>query len=307
MPFDKEKFANLLRKAMGNRSINQYWLNSEVSATYISRLLRKLVDNPPGPEIIRKLADTAQNEVTYQDLMEAAGHFYDISPKELRIKYAHLWPQIRKALLDHIDKNQRQRLIETIAAQGNFSHKDAEKFINEFLNSFEDLPLDGQLKLLEVIAPIVTLNTVPTDIPDAKPLGKRIKVPVIGTVCAGNGSFAFEEDLGHEYTDIEDIGPCNNYFWLRVKGDSMVGEGIMENDLALVCQKPDVESGSLAVVIVDREEGQIKRVIKRDNTIVLQSANPTYPTALFVGEEASRVRIVGEVIETKRTYKKFTS
>lgn len=307
MSFDKEKFAELLKKAMGSRSINQYWLHSEVSATYISKLLRKLVNHPPGPDVIRKLADTAHNGVTYQDFMEAAGHYKDIAPSELRIRYAPIWPQVKQVLLYYVGKSERPKLVATIADHCNTSYEIAEQVIDEFINKFDTLPLEKQTKLIEVVAAAINLNTFNNGTLDTLPLGKRIKVPVIGTVCAGNGSFAFEEDLGFEYTDIEDISSNYAYFWLRVKGDSMTGEGIIENDLALVCQKPDIESGSLAVVIVDNEEGQIKRVIKKENTLILQSANPSYPTAVFIGEETNRVRIVGEVIETKRTYKKFTS
>jgi hypothetical protein len=72
--FDKQKFAETLKKALGDRTINQYSMHSGVSATYISKLLRGLVDKAPGVEVIRKLSDKAYNGVTYMDLMAAAGH-----------------------------------------------------------------------------------------------------------------------------------------------------------------------------------------------------------------------------------------
>lgn len=72
--FDKNKFAALIKKAMGDRSINQYALHSGISATYISRLLRDMVESPPMPPTIKKLSSKAYNGVTYEDLMVAAGH-----------------------------------------------------------------------------------------------------------------------------------------------------------------------------------------------------------------------------------------
>ncbi|NRY61480.1 hypothetical protein [Clostridium beijerinckii] len=72
--FNKESFALLLEKAKGNRSINQYANETRVSAAHISRFLREMIDAPPTPETISKLAAEAYNEVTYQDLMIAAGH-----------------------------------------------------------------------------------------------------------------------------------------------------------------------------------------------------------------------------------------
>lgn len=74
MTFDKERFADLLKEAKGNRSINQYSLHSGVSAAHISRLMRGLLDTPPNPSTIESLADKAYNNITYNDLMHAAGH-----------------------------------------------------------------------------------------------------------------------------------------------------------------------------------------------------------------------------------------
>lgn len=80
--FDKERFAQLLERAKGNRSINEYALHSGVSAAYISRLLRGLVETPPGAVVIKKLASKAQGGITIEDLMAAAGYLPDRSEPE---------------------------------------------------------------------------------------------------------------------------------------------------------------------------------------------------------------------------------
>lgn len=72
--FERERFAQLLERAKGDRSINEYALHSGVSAAYISRLLRGLVETPPGAAVIKKLASKAQGGVTVEDLMAAAGY-----------------------------------------------------------------------------------------------------------------------------------------------------------------------------------------------------------------------------------------
>lgn len=74
MGFDKTAFATLLIQAKGDRSINEYALHSGVTAAHISRLSRALLDAPPSPQTIQKLADKAYNNVTYDDMMIAAGH-----------------------------------------------------------------------------------------------------------------------------------------------------------------------------------------------------------------------------------------
>jgi transcriptional regulator with XRE-family HTH domain len=72
--FNRAEFAALLDKAKGDRSINQYANETGVSAAHISRFLREMIEAPPTPETISKLATKAYNEVTYRDLMAAAGH-----------------------------------------------------------------------------------------------------------------------------------------------------------------------------------------------------------------------------------------
>lgn len=72
--FNKEEFAVLLDRAKGDRSINNFANETGVSAAHISRFLRQMIASPPTPETISKFAAKAHNEVTYQDLMVAAGH-----------------------------------------------------------------------------------------------------------------------------------------------------------------------------------------------------------------------------------------
>lgn len=72
--FNKEKFADLLDKAKGDRSINKYAEEADISAAHISRFLRQMIDTPPTPETISKLSSKAHNGISYKDLMIAAGH-----------------------------------------------------------------------------------------------------------------------------------------------------------------------------------------------------------------------------------------
>lgn len=75
MTFNKELFAELLNKAKGeDRSINKYAAEIDISPAHISRLLRNLIDTAPYPETISKFAQGAYNGVSYDMLMQAAGH-----------------------------------------------------------------------------------------------------------------------------------------------------------------------------------------------------------------------------------------
>lgn len=121
------------------------------------------------------------------------------------------------------------------------------------------------------------------------------QIPIIGTVKAGYNALAFEEEHGAEPATVNNP---EEYFYLIVRGSSMEPR-IANGDLALVHQQPDVENGELAVVLVDGEEGTLKKIIKEDNAVILQPFNPKYEPLVFMGEEINRLTIVGKVVETR--------
>ena len=124
-------------------------------------------------------------------------------------------------------------------------------------------------------------------------------LPVLGTVAAGNGEYAEESVLGYETVDEKYIS--DEYYYLQVAGESMSPE-IKDGDFVLVHRQEEVESGTLGIVIVDGEDGVVKKVVYGDGSITLVSFNPYFPPRVFEGEEAQRVRVVGRVIESKRKF-----
>lgn len=120
-------------------------------------------------------------------------------------------------------------------------------------------------------------------------------VPVVGTVRAGYGALAFEEDLGSEPAGVRDP---ESYFYLVVKGDSMEPR-IRDGDLALVRRQPVLEDGDLGVIVYGDGEGTLKRFLKRGNAVMLQPFNPAYETVTLSGEELDHLYIAGKVVETK--------
>ncbi|MBC8584645.1 LexA family protein [Youxingia wuxianensis] len=133
---------------------------------------------------------------------------------------------------------------------------------------------------------------------DGQQPGDEVMLPILGTVKAGYNALAFEEDYGMESAQVRNP---KDYFYLIVNGDSMEPM-ISSGDLALVHRQPDVESGDLAVVIVNGEEGTLKKVIKKDGAVILQPFNQEYQTQIFIGQDIENLSIVGKVIETKRKW-----
>lgn len=127
-----------------------------------------------------------------------------------------------------------------------------------------------------------------------------IPIPIVGNVAAGYQAYAATDIVGYELVESSIINDGFEYAWLKVKGDSM-SPLILENDLVLVRLQDEVESGDLAVVIVDEEDGVIKRVQFGMNKVTLVSENSEkYPPRVFTGKESSHIRIWGKAIDLKR-------
>ena len=120
-------------------------------------------------------------------------------------------------------------------------------------------------------------------------------VPVVGSVRAGYGALAFEEDYGTEPAPVKDP---ENYFYLVVKGDSMEPR-IHAGGYALVRRQPTLNNGDLGVMVFDEGEGTLKRYIRRGNAVILQPFNPDYPEKVIRGADLERLYIAGKVVETK--------
>ena len=89
------------------------------------------------------------------------------------------------------------------------------------------------------------------------------------------------------------------HFALEVKGDSMIGAGILEGDVVILKRTETAESGDIVVALIDSEEATLKRLRRRGNSVALEAANPAYETRIFGPD---RVRIQGKLVAMIRRY-----
>ena len=77
---------------------------------------------------------------------------------------------------------------------------------------------------------------------------------------------------------------------------------ILEGDLVLVRCQDIVDSGDYAVVLIDGEDGVVKKVMLGRDYVELISENPYYPPRRFEGSDMDRIRIFGKVVESRRKF-----
>lgn len=119
--------------------------------------------------------------------------------------------------------------------------------------------------------------------------GRRVgQIPVVGVVTAGMPILAVENQEG---TMPWDGDP--SCFALRVRGDSMVGAGILDGDKVVVRPQATADDGQIVVARIG-DEATVKRLSRRNGNIWLLPENPAYPP--IDGSDAELIGLVKAVV-----------
>lgn len=123
-----------------------------------------------------------------------------------------------------------------------------------------------------------------------------VNVPLYGNIACGDGNIIFDtaEDTFKTPKNWVDEGI---YFYLRAKGDSMIGAKIHEGDLLLIKQQEIVENGEIAAVAID-DDCVLKRVYRDNNSLTLISENPNYEPIRFNPNTEKSIMIIGKLVKS---------
>lgn len=124
--------------------------------------------------------------------------------------------------------------------------------------------------------------------------GKIRQIPIYESVSAGFGASASDYVVDYMPLYIDSDSEAEETIGIRVVGNSMYPK-IEEGDIIQVRKQSDVDSGKVAVVMIDGEDFVVKKFYHEGNRIVLKSFNPEYPPKVFEGREMARIQIVGLV------------
>lgn len=121
------------------------------------------------------------------------------------------------------------------------------------------------------------------------------QVPIIGTVTAGMPILAVEAIEGY-LPYAGSVSREKSLFALRVRGDSMINAGILNNDLVIAEKTPYAENGDIVVAML-HDEATVKRFYKEDGHFRLQPENDAYEPII-----SNEVIILGKLVSLVRYY-----
>ena len=124
------------------------------------------------------------------------------------------------------------------------------------------------------------------------------EISILGSIAAGTPIEAIQQEVDR-ITLPEDLQNNGEHYGLRVKGDSMIEAGINDGDTVIVKKTTNIESGQIAVVLIDDQEATLKRIRKKGNTIALEAANKNYGTKIYA---ATRIKIQGKLVSLYRNF-----
>ncbi len=133
-----------------------------------------------------------------------------------------------------------------------------------------------------------------------------LHVPIVGRIAAGQPLLAEQQLDGKLVVDSALLGKAmpesgSSHFALQVRGESMIGAGILDRDYVIVRQQSSAQNGDIVVALVG-DEATVKRFFKEEDRIRLQPEHPTMDP-IFI-EQGQPIEILGKVIAVFRTLTK---
>jgi repressor LexA len=125
---------------------------------------------------------------------------------------------------------------------------------------------------------------------------KLLRLAIIGTIAAGQPIEAYEDRSDFLWVESS-LGRHPDNFVLRVRGHSMIGDGINDGDLVIVHPQSTADNGDTVVALVGGNGVTLKRFFRERGHVRLQPANP-YLEPLIVSD----VSIQGKVVAVVRRY-----
>ncbi len=128
---------------------------------------------------------------------------------------------------------------------------------------------------------------------------ESISIPLIGMIAAGEAIEAIENSSEFISVPTSMTSPNGKYFGLKVKGLSMIDEGIFDGDIAVIRKTNNVENGKIAAVLTQDNEVTLKTIKFDNDKVILIPANQSYKIKEY---KAGEIQVQGTLSGIIRKY-----
>ena len=202
-----------------------------------------------------------------------------IKKRGLKIKYVCAELGLAETYLSNV-KNGKDRMTD----ERLYAIADVLGTTYEYLTNQTDDPKPKNKKTPEITSNADIIST-----------GKNIyMIPLFENVSAGFGAYADDHITDYIPMYFSNPSEANESIFITVRGDSMYPK-IENGDSVLIHKQSSVDSGTIAVVLLDEDEALVKRVVYDKDWIELHSINPMYPPMRFEGADVLRIQVLGAV------------
>ncbi len=196
---------------------------------------------------------------------------------------------LSKAYISILERNRNPKTGEPPVASLKTIKAISSALGSDFDSIFSKLDPDIKVSISEQL-PSLPSNALPYNEPHM--------APIVGAIPAGYPALAFEEVEGYAsipYADAE------NYFFLRVSGESMINAGIKSGDLVLLRKQDCADDGQIVAARVNGDEATLKRFKRQGDMVLLLPENPAYDPRVVpaIDFETGEAGIIGVAVEVR--------
>ena len=134
--------------------------------------------------------------------------------------------------------------------------------------------------------------------PTNEVINKIIEIPLYGKIAAGTPIEAISNASSYIPTPTNMVNKGEHYA-LEISGESMIGSGINDKDIAIIKRTTIANNGQIVVALIDKTEATLKKLKKTSSKIVLIPSNDLYQAQSY---DLPRVQIQGILVGLMRKY-----
>ncbi len=129
-------------------------------------------------------------------------------------------------------------------------------------------------------------------------MDRIIEIPLYGKIAAGTPIEAISNSSSYVPTPTNMVNKGEHYA-LEISGESMIGSGINDKDIAIIKRTTTANNGQIVVALIDKTEATLKKLKKTSSKIVLIPSNDLYQAQSY---DLARVQIQGILVGLMRKY-----